>query len=71
MNLTAIIFKSDDFFIGQIKELPGVLTQGISVEQTKKNLIDALDMWLEDAKEELKEETLNIVHREKFEVHVR
>lgn len=50
MNLTAIIIKGDGYFIGQIKEFGGVLTQGTTIEKTKSNLIDVLALWSEDTK---------------------
>lgn len=70
MNLTAIISRGNEYFIGQIKELPGVLTQGTTIEETKDNLIDALDLWLEDAKDQVKDETVNVVYTEKFTINV-
>ncbi len=70
MNLTAIISRGNEYFIGQIKELPGVLTQGTTIEETKRNLIDALDLWLEDAKDQVKDELVNVVHTEKFTINV-
>lgn len=50
MNLTAIIIKGDGYFIEQIKEFGGVLTQGTTIEKTKSNLIDVLALWSEDTK---------------------
>lgn len=48
MKLTLVISKSDSFFIGKIKEIPAVLTQGSSIEDTKENVMDALKLYLED-----------------------
>ena len=47
MKLTAVITRGDDYFMGQIKELPGVITQGETVEETRENLLDALELYLE------------------------
>ncbi|MCY7310005.1 MAG: type II toxin-antitoxin system HicB family antitoxin [Chitinophagaceae bacterium] len=47
MKLTLVISKGEEFFIGTIKEIPGVITQGESIEETKENIIDALGLYLE------------------------
>ena len=47
MKLTLVISKGDEFFIGTIKEIPGVITQGESIEETKENIMDALGLYLE------------------------
>ena len=48
MKLTIVISKGDDFFIGSIKEISAVLTQGANVEETRENVLDALKLYLED-----------------------
>ena len=48
MKLTIVISKSDDFFVGRIKEITAVLTQGKNIKETKGNLIDALKLYIED-----------------------
>lgn len=53
MKLTLVIKKGKSgFLIGQIKEMPAVFTQGSSVEEVKENIADALDMYLEDVREQ-------------------
>lgn len=52
MKLTLVISKGDEFFIGTIKEIPSVLTQGKTVEETKQNVLDALELYLEDMQSE-------------------
>lgn len=47
MKLTLVISKGEEFFIGTIKEIPGVITQGESIEETKENIMDALGLYLE------------------------
>lgn len=42
----------DGWFVGKIVEIPGVLTQGKTVEETKANLLDALALYLEVEREE-------------------
>jgi predicted RNase H-like HicB family nuclease len=52
MKLTIVISKGEEFFIGTIKEIPAVLTQGKTVEETKDNVLDALELYLEDMQSE-------------------
>ena len=59
MKLTAIISKGKNgFLIGRIKEIPEVLTQGETIKETKENIIDALELYLEDMREEYKSGSL-------------
>lgn len=52
MKLTLIIKKGrNGYLIGQIKELPEVFTQGLTVQELKENIKDALEMYLEDVRE--------------------
>ena len=46
MKLTIFISKGEEFYIGSIKEIPAVLTQGSSIEETKENVLDALELYL-------------------------
>jgi predicted RNase H-like HicB family nuclease len=48
MKLTIVISKGEAFYIGTIKEIPAVLTQGETIEETKENVLDALKEYLED-----------------------
>ena len=59
--LTAIFEKSSQGYIGYVEELPGANTQGITLEETKKNLIEAVHLVFE-ANRQLAEE--NILERE-------
>ncbi|MDE0470745.1 MAG: type II toxin-antitoxin system HicB family antitoxin [Ekhidna sp.] len=48
MKLTALIEKSDDgWFVGQLEELPEVLSQGRTVEELKSNLLEAFHLLLD------------------------
>ncbi len=52
MKLTIVISKGEDFYLGTIKEIPAVLTQGTTIEETKENVLDALELYLEDMQSE-------------------
>jgi predicted RNase H-like HicB family nuclease len=50
---TALIEKSDDgWYVGQLEEMPEVLSQGKSVKELMDNLKDALSLFLQTQKEE-------------------
>jgi len=52
MKLTIVITRGEDFFVGTIKEIPAVVSQGNSIEDAKANVIDALKLYLEDMQQE-------------------
>jgi predicted RNase H-like HicB family nuclease len=52
INFTAIIEKSEDgWYVGQLEELPEVISQGKTVHELKQNLQDALDLVISNARE--------------------
>lgn len=57
-KLTAIFQKSPYGYIGFVVELPGANTQGKTLEETRKNLIEAVHLVL-DSNRQLLEEELN------------
>jgi predicted RNase H-like HicB family nuclease len=52
MKLTIVISKGEELYLGTIKEIPAVLTQGSTIEETKANVLDALELYLEDMQSE-------------------
>lgn len=53
MTLTLVIKKGKNgYLIGQLKELPAVFTQGLTLEEVKENIVDSLEMYLEDIREQ-------------------
>ena len=55
-KLTAVFQKSPYGYIGYVEELPGVNTQGNTLEETKRNLIEAIKLVLEANKQLIEEE---------------
>ena len=52
IDFTAIIEKSDDgWYVGQLEELPEVISQGKTLVELKQNLQDALEMVISNARE--------------------
>ena len=43
---TAIFQKVDDWYIGYVEELPGANTQGKTLEETRENLHEAIELIL-------------------------
>ena len=52
MKLTIVISKGEEYFIGVIKKIPSVISQGSSIEAAKENVLDALQLYLEDIESE-------------------
>jgi len=52
MRYTLVIKQGKDgFLIGQLKELPEVFTQGLTISELKENIADALELYFEDMRE--------------------
>ena len=47
MPFTAIIKKVPEGYIGYVEELPGANTQGATLEETRENLKEAIQLVLE------------------------
>ncbi len=56
-KLTAVFQKSPFGYIGYVEELPGANTQGNTLEETKKNLIEAVQLVLQ-ANRQIAEENM-------------
>ncbi len=41
-------WKDDDWFVGKLKEVPGVFSQGETIEELRDNIIDAYRLMLEE-----------------------
>ncbi len=53
MKLTLIIKKGkSNYLVGQLKELPEVFTQGKDIQELRENIKDALEIYLEDLREQ-------------------
>jgi len=69
MKLTAVFEQVPEGYIGFVEELPGANTQGATLEETRVNLKEAVELVLE-ANRVLTEEGLEnrTVIRESFEL---
>jgi len=41
-------WQDDGWFVGKLKEIPGIFSQGKTLEELKENIIDAYRMMLEE-----------------------
>ena len=46
-RFTAVFEQDGDWWIGYVEELPGANTQGVTIEEARENLRDAVVMVLE------------------------
>ncbi len=57
IDLTAVFRKVPEGYVGFVKELPGANTQGATLEETRENLKEAVELVIE-ANRLLAEETI-------------
>ncbi len=50
-NFMAVFEKIEDWYIGYVEELPGANTQGKTLEETRENLKEAIELILESNRE--------------------
>jgi predicted RNase H-like HicB family nuclease len=70
LDLHAVYQRDGDWIVAWLEEIPGVATQGKTIEEARENLADALQMML-DARREIAQRKLRdqaIVSRETFSV---
>ena len=46
-KFTAVFEQGDDWWIGFVEELPGANTQGATLDETRKNLKEAVQLIIE------------------------
>lgn len=42
-------WQDDNWFVGKLKEIPGVFSQGKTIDELKENIIDAYRMMLKES----------------------
>ena len=68
MKLTLVVVKGEEYYVGTVKELPGVLSQGSTIEEARENTFDALNDYLEDMR--LDNQAENTVLQEELNIPV-
>jgi predicted RNase H-like HicB family nuclease len=49
MKCTLIYWIDDSWYIGRLKEIPGIATQGETLKELKENIEDAYRMMMEES----------------------
>jgi len=49
MKFTLIYGIDDGWYVGRLQEIPGVISQGETLEELKENIADAYKLLVEDA----------------------
>ena len=47
-HFTLEYWKDDDWYVGRLKEVPGVFSQGETLEELEENVKDAYRLMMED-----------------------
>ena len=67
--LTQRITKGESgYYIGAIEEIPAILTQGKTIQETKENIIDALHLYLETNRSRFEGQNEDDVIREELQI---
>jgi len=68
MNLTAVYVRSGNWIAAWIEEIPGVNTQGATMEEARANLREALALILEDNRADAEQALIGqpVLEREQF-----
>ena len=66
--LSAVYVQDGDWIVAWIEEIPGVMTQGKTIDEARANLQDALQMTIEARRELTRRKTQEqeVVRREAF-----
>ena len=51
-EFTAIIEQDEDWFVGYCPEIPGANGQGRTIEECRENLVAAIELILEDRRQD-------------------
>jgi len=62
--LTSVIIKVPGGYIGQVEEVPGAFTQGESVEEVRKNLVEVVRLMIQTQREAVQKEVAEENHKE-------
>ena len=66
-NFTLEYWKDNDWFVGKLKEIPGIFSQGESLNELELNIKDAFYLMLKDEEEIL---VNKVFSRKEIEVEI-
>lgn len=52
-QFTLEYWKDDSWYVGKLKEVPGVFSQGATLEELEENIQDAYELLMQDEQDEL------------------
>lgn len=52
-RFTLEYWKDEKWYVGRLKQVPGVFSQGVSLEELEENIRDAYQLMMEEEKETL------------------
>jgi predicted RNase H-like HicB family nuclease len=61
ISLTLTYWIDDGWYVGKFKEVPGIFSQGKTLEELIENIKDAYNLMLEDDLEDVHEENKEIL----------
>jgi predicted RNase H-like HicB family nuclease len=50
-NFTLEWWRDNDWFVGKLKEVPGIFSQGVTLDELEENIKDAYLLMMEDKDE--------------------
>ena len=53
IKLTMEYWKDGDWFVGQLREVPGVMSQGTTLKELEENIQDAFRLMMKDRRSHL------------------
>jgi predicted RNase H-like HicB family nuclease len=53
LKFTLEYWKDDNWYVGQLREVPGVMSQGETLEDLQENIRDAYELVLKDSRSRL------------------
>ena len=63
-NFTLEYWMDDDWYVGKLKEIPGIFSQGETLEEMEENIQDAYNMILQEEQSEshpgMKEKNISV-----------
>jgi predicted RNase H-like HicB family nuclease len=59
-NFTLEYWIDDNWYVGRLREVPGVFSQGETIEELKENIQDAYRLFAEDAEASVHPESKTI-----------
>lgn len=57
-NFTLDYWKEKNWYVGRLREIPGVFSQGKTLKELKENIQDAYNLMIEESQSSLPERTI-------------